>query len=112
MVCDARDYTLASFAGTKLVYGDTDSIFVNFTDHIKQQNPGREFTEYELLVESIQMGVRAAKNINSHMKAPQNIEYEKTLWPFTIFSKKRQKKAKKLCQRTFVWCARKEMDAV
>ncbi len=89
MVTTARDLTLGTFAGTKLVYGDTDSIFVNFTDHIKLQNPGREFTEHELLVESIQMGVRAAANINSHMKAPQNIEYEKTLWPFTIFSKKR-----------------------
>ncbi len=89
MVCNARDYTLETFAGSKLTYGDTDSVFINFTDHIKQQNPGKEFTEYELLVESIQMGIKAAKNINSHMKAPQNIEYEKTLWPFVIFSKKR-----------------------
>lgn len=73
----------------QMIVKNTDSIFVNFTDHIKHQNPGKEFSEHDLLVESIQMGIRAAANINSHMKAPQNIEYEKTLWPFTIFSKKR-----------------------
>ncbi len=85
---ETTDGTFQAGVG-QMIVKNTDSIFVNFTDHIKAQNPGKEFTEHELLVESIQMGVRAAKNINSHMKAPQNIEYEKTLWPFTIFSKKR-----------------------
>ena len=89
MVITARDLTLQTFEGSSLVYGDTDSVFINFTGHIKMNNPGKDLTEYDLLVESIQMGVKAAKNINSHMKAPQNIEYEKTLWPFCIFSKKR-----------------------
>jgi DNA polymerase elongation subunit (family B) len=89
MVVTARDLTLQTFEGSSLVYGDTDSVFINFTGHIKMNNPGKDLTEYDLLVESIQMGVKAAKNINSHMKAPQNIEYEKTLWPFCIFSKKR-----------------------
>lgn len=89
MVVTARDLTLQTFEGSSLVYGDTDSVFINFTGHIKMNNPGKELTEYDLLVESIQMGVKAAKNINSHMKSPQNIEYEKTLWPFCIFSKKR-----------------------
>lgn len=73
----------------ELIVKNTDSIFVNFTDEIKRRNPGRELTEKELLAESIKIGEEAAKNINSHMKAPQNIEYEKTFWPFCIFSKKR-----------------------
>ncbi len=73
----------------QMIVKNTDSVFINFTDHIKMNNPDKELTENDLLVESIQMGVKAAKNINSHMKAPQNIEYEKTLWPFCIFSKKR-----------------------
>lgn len=89
MVITARDLTLSKFTGAKLTYGDTDSIFVNFTDEIRRRNPNREFTEKELLIESIQIGQEAAANINSHMKAPQNIEYEKTFWPFCIFSKKR-----------------------
>jgi hypothetical protein len=73
----------------QLIVKNTDSIFVNFTDEIKRRNPGREFSEKELLIESIKIGQEAAANINSHMKAPQNIEYEKTFWPFCIFSKKR-----------------------
>ena len=73
----------------QLVVKNTDSIFVNFTDEIKRRYPEREFTEKELLAESIKIGEEAAANINKHMKAPQNIEYEKTFWPFCIFSKKR-----------------------
>ncbi len=89
MVIHARDTTLKTFKGTRLTYGDTDSIFVNFTDHIKEKYPGRTFTELELLEESIKIGQEAAKNVNKDVKAPQNIEYEKTFWPFVIFSKKR-----------------------
>lgn len=89
MVIHARDTTLKTFVGAKLTYGDTDSIFVNFTDHIKQKYPGRSFTEEELLEESIKVGQEAAKNVNKDVKSPQNIEYEKTFWPFVIFSKKR-----------------------
>ena len=73
----------------QLIVKNTDSIFVNFTDEIKRRYPDREFTEKELLEESIKIGQEAAENINKHMKAPQNIEYEKTFWPFCIFSKKR-----------------------
>lgn len=73
----------------QLIVKNTDSIFVNFTDEIKRRNPGKELSEKELLIESIKIGQEAAANINSHMKAPQNIEYEKTFWPFCIFSKKR-----------------------
>ena len=73
----------------QLILKNTDSIFVNFTDEIKRRYPEREFTEKELLEESIKIGEEAAANINKNMKAPQNIEYEKTFWPFCIFSKKR-----------------------
>jgi DNA polymerase elongation subunit (family B) len=73
----------------QLIVKNTDSIFINFSDVIRQKYPDRVLTEKELLIESIKIGEMAAKNINSHMKAPQNIEYEKTFWPFCIFSKKR-----------------------
>ena len=73
----------------QLIVKNTDSIFVNFADEIRRRNPGREMTEQDLLRESIKIGEEAARNINSHMKSPQNIEYEKTFWPFCIFSKKR-----------------------
>ena len=73
----------------QLIVKNTDSIFINFTDVIKNRYPNREFTEKDLLKESIVLGEEAAANINKHMKSPQNIEYEKTFWPFCIFSKKR-----------------------
>ena len=73
----------------QLIVKNTDSIFINFTDVIKKRYPDRQFTEKDLLKESIILGEEAAANINKHMKAPQNIEYEKTFWPFCIFSKKR-----------------------
>lgn len=72
-----------------IIVKNTDSIFVNFTDFIKKKYPDRLLSEEELLEESIKMGMEAAKNINLRMKWPQNIEYEKTFWPFCIFSKKR-----------------------
>ena len=73
----------------QIIVKNTDSIFVNFSDEIKRRYPERTFTEKDLLEESIKIGQEAAANINKHMKAPQNIEYEKTFWPFCIFSKKR-----------------------
>ena len=73
----------------QMIVKNTDSIFVNFSDEIRRRYPDRTFTEKELLEESIKIGQEAAANINKHMKAPQNIEYEKTFWPFCIFSKKR-----------------------
>ncbi len=83
-----ENHHFAAGIGNMIVH-NTDSVFINFTDTIKKRNPGKELTEKELLAGSIEIGEEAAAHINSHMKAPQNIEYEKTFWPFCIFSKKR-----------------------
>lgn len=85
---ETEDGTFQAGVG-QMIVKNTDSIFVNFVDYIKGQNPEKEFTEVELLEESIKVGEEAAKNVNRDVKKPQNIEYEKTFWPFTIFSKKR-----------------------
>lgn len=73
----------------QLIVKNTDSIFVNFSDTIRKRFPDKKLDEKDLLEQSIIIGEEAAAHINSHMKAPQNIEYEKTFWPFCIFSKKR-----------------------
>ena len=83
-----ENHHFAAGIGNMIVH-NTDSVFINFTDTIKKRNPGKELSEKELLAGSIEIGEEAAAHINSHMKAPQNIEYEKTFWPFCIFSKKR-----------------------
>ena len=83
-----ENHHFAAGIGNMIVH-NTDSVFINFTGTIKHRNPGKDLTEKDLLAESIKIGEEAAEHINSHMKAPQNIEYEKTFWPFCIFSKKR-----------------------
>lgn len=72
--------------GAEVIYGDTDSIFCKF--------PCRD--EHGFLVkgrEALPLAIRAgqigAKAIKSILPPPQSLEYEKTLFPFIIFSKKR-----------------------
>ena len=90
MVTLARDYTLEKFKGSKLVYGDTDSIFVSFVDYIKEKHKDeKNITEKDMLKYTIEVGEEAGAYVTSKLKKPQNLEYEKVFWPFCIFSKKR-----------------------
>lgn len=102
MVVIARDLTLDKYClrddddniipetQTKLVYGDTDSIFVNFVPYILATHPTPDkLTKQDLLELSIELGQEAGEYITSQLKYPQELEYEKTFYPFTIFSKKR-----------------------
>jgi DNA polymerase elongation subunit (family B) len=59
----------------EVIYGDTDSIFIKF--------PTKD------LAESIELGKRAAQSITSQCRAAHKIEYEKTLFPFILFCRKR-----------------------
>ena len=93
MVIVARDYTLEKYEGSKLVYGDTDSVFINFTDYIKKKYSknyeNNIIPDRELMKLTIQVGEEAGAHVTSKLKHPQNLEYEKVFWPFIIFSKKR-----------------------
>jgi len=61
--------------GAEVIYGDTDSIFIKF--------PTKD------LGESIELGKKAAQSITSQCRAAHKIEYEKTLYPFILFCRKR-----------------------
>jgi DNA polymerase delta subunit 1 len=92
MVTTARDIVLSEFPGSKVVYGDTDSIFVNFKGYIDREfNPTGEqqFGDMDYLRLSIESGKRASRAVSSKIKKPHDLAYEKTFWPFCIFSKKR-----------------------
>jgi DNA polymerase elongation subunit (family B) len=65
----------------RIVVHNTDSIFCKFPNEGKK---GRE-----ALPLAIQTGQRAAKAIKPLLPPPQSLAYEKTLWPFILFSKKR-----------------------
>lgn len=73
----------------EVVYGDTDSIFVKFN----RKDKGKTYKDKEALAYCIQCGKDAGEYITEHLhkegKAPQDLEYEKTFWPFILISKKR-----------------------
>ena len=74
-------------AGTgNIVVHNTDSIFINF-------NPtdvdGKPLKNIDALQRSIELGVEAEKYIQQFLSKPHKLEYEKTFWPFILFTKKR-----------------------
>ena len=72
--------------GAEVIYGDTDSIFIKF---VHQDGNGNLIKGKDALPLGIQAGQRASREIKSILPPPQCLEYEKTLFPFILFSKKR-----------------------
>lgn len=87
-----------------VVYGDTDSVFVKFS----RQKDGKLLTGKEALAHCIKCGQEAGEYITKGILRledadgdeelverepilchPQDLEYEKTFWPFILISKKR-----------------------
>jgi DNA polymerase elongation subunit (family B) len=69
----------------KCIYGDTDSIFYKF--HLEQN--GKVITGKESLKISMELGIEAGELASSMTKLPHKLAFEKAIWPFCIFSKKR-----------------------
>lgn len=67
---------------------NTDSIFVNFVDYIKEKY-GDKLDKKQMLEKTIEVGMEAGSLVTKHLKKPQDLEYEKVFYPFVIFSKKR-----------------------
>ena len=68
------------------VYGDTDSVFLKYIMHDKN---GNKITGKKALEVAIQKGIRCGIEISKYLKPPHDLEYEKTFWPFCLFTKKR-----------------------
>ena len=86
MIMFAKDFVEKYYPGSVVVYGDTDSIFVKF--HMLDEN-GNKLTGVRALEESIRLGLESGAAISKLLPPPQDLEYEKTFWPWIIFSKKR-----------------------
>ena len=68
-----------------MIYGDTDSIFIDWG--MKQ---GDDFyKDKDVLEFAIDLGKISGDFIKSKLESPQDLEYEKTFYPFCILSKKR-----------------------
>lgn len=72
--------------GTYCVYGDTDSIFIKFGIYLLD---GTKVTGLDAIFISMALCATAAKEISAQLKPPQNLAFEKVMWPFALISKKR-----------------------
>jgi DNA polymerase elongation subunit (family B) len=69
------------------VYGDTDSVF--FTFNLEDPKTGEKIKGYKALETTIELAQEAADLCTKFLKPPMKLEYEKTLMPFILLSKKR-----------------------
>lgn len=63
-----------------IVCKNTDSIFAILPSDLRGK---------DALLPSIQTAIKASDEFKPQLKAPHDLEYEKTFWPFILFSKKR-----------------------
>jgi DNA polymerase delta subunit 1 len=82
----AKTFVEKNYTGAEVIYGDTDSIFIKFSFY---NADGSEILGKATLPLSIEMGKRVENDIKAIMPEPQALLYEKTMFPFIIFSKKR-----------------------
>lgn len=82
----ARKLVHEQFKGSEIIYGDTDSIFINF--HLTDEK-GNRLTGKPALIKTIELAQKAADLINANIPNPQRIVYEKTYHPFILVSKKK-----------------------
>ena len=81
MIDQTKAYVEKNFPGSRVRYGDTDSVMVEFDVGDRK---GIEAVEY-----SWEIGERAAEECTALFKKPNNLELEKVYWPYFLYSKKR-----------------------
>ena len=89
------------------VYGDTDSVFFKFN---LQDMDGNKIIGQKALEITIELAQQAGELASMFLKAPHDLEYEKTFWPFILLSKKRY--AGMLYELDFLKGKRKSMGIV
>lgn len=69
------------------IYGDTDSVFMSFK--LTDPETGKKIVGKEALKHTIELAKEAGELATKYLKAPHDLEYEKTFMPFCLLSKKR-----------------------
>jgi DNA polymerase elongation subunit (family B) len=87
MIMLAKEFVEREY-NAEVIYGDTDSIFCKFP---LADNAGNAVFGTDALQFAIDIGKEVERNINvpDIMPSPQKLNYEKCLYPFILFSKKR-----------------------
>jgi DNA polymerase elongation subunit (family B) len=87
MIMLAKDFVEREY-NAEVIYGDTDSIFCKFP---LADTAGNAVFGTDALQFAIDIGKEVERNINvpDIMPSPQKLNYEKCLYPFILFSKKR-----------------------
>ena len=83
-ICDTKHGKVTCVGD--VVYGDTDSCFFVFNP--KDEN-GNDITGKKALEITIELAIQAGELASKFLKAPHDLEYEKTFEPFLLLSKKR-----------------------
>jgi len=70
-----------------IVYGDTDSVFINFD--FRDKSTVEIIYSKSMLSSAIELGKITSKFFKTILRYPQNMEYEKTFYPFALMAKKK-----------------------
>jgi len=76
-----------SDCAAKTVYGDTDSLFIDFG--VKNPRTGEHLEGKEAIEATMKLTTEAGQLVTKCLKPPHDFEYDKVFSPFIIFSKKR-----------------------
>ena len=105
-ICTTKYGTVHSHA--EYVYGDTDSVFMSFK--LTDPETGNKIVGKEALKHTIELAKEAGELATKFLKAPHDLEYEKTFMPFCLLSKKRY--VGMLYEEDIEKCYRKSMGIV
>lgn len=83
--CDTKDYGKV-LVNAEVIYGDTDSCFFTFN---LEDLEGNKITGKKALIITIELAQEVGKVASAMLKAPHDLEYEKTIMPWALLSKKR-----------------------
>jgi DNA polymerase elongation subunit (family B) len=86
LITFSSGFITKNYPGSRIVYGDTDSVFASFkcTDR-----KGRPLRGLDAVMKNILLCSEAALLISKQLKYPHNLEFEKAIFPFILLSKKR-----------------------
>ena len=82
----SRDFILNNYKKSKIVYGDTDSVFAAFNCIDRY---GNKLNGYDAIFKSIELCAEASWCISKQLKHPHNLEFEKAIDSFLLWVKKK-----------------------